>query len=63
MRVLRGVGGYLLPCGCLVGRYETYRGEVIEVIDAAASDCREPSHRTGDQIAPAAHPFTDSRSS
>jgi hypothetical protein len=45
MRILRGVGSRILPCGCLVGLYETYNGRVIAVIDGCSATCTDPSHR------------------
>ena len=45
MRLLRGVAGRVLPCGCLVGVYETYEGRVIETIDARGPACAEPAHQ------------------
>jgi hypothetical protein len=45
MRFLRGLAGRVLPCGCLVGVYETYSGGVVATIDACGSACTEPEHR------------------
>ena len=45
MRFLRGLAGKALPCGCLVGVYETYNGGVVATIDARGVDCRQPDHR------------------
>jgi hypothetical protein len=45
MRLLRGVAGRVLPCGCLVGIYETYDGTVVATIDACGSSCRETGHQ------------------
>lgn len=45
MRLLRGIGGRVLACGCLVGVYETYAGTVIASIDAPGSSCHRPDHR------------------
>jgi hypothetical protein len=39
------VGGRLLPCGCLTGRYETSSQELAEIVDAAGSHCAS-GHRT-----------------
>jgi hypothetical protein len=39
MRLLRVLTGQLLPCGCLVGIYETYEGRVVASIDARGYDC------------------------
>jgi len=45
MRLLRGLGGRVLPCGCLVGIYETYEGAVVSTIDAKGSSCADAGHR------------------
>lgn len=34
----------LLPCGCVVGVYETRSGEVIEIVDARGADCPYSTH-------------------
>jgi hypothetical protein len=44
MAILRGLGGRVLPCGCLVGVYETYRALVVAAIDATHPDCHDPRH-------------------
>lgn len=31
--------GTVLPCGCIVGRYDTWSGRVIEVVDLARDAC------------------------
>jgi hypothetical protein len=41
MRLLRLLTGQLLPCGCLVGIYETYDARVIASIDARGHACGE----------------------
>jgi hypothetical protein len=38
------LGGRVLPCGCLVGSYETWRGDVVDVLDAHDARCRERVH-------------------
>ena len=48
MRVLRGLRGHVLPCGCLVGVYETYDGRVVASIDAAGAECA--AHRRHDAV-------------
>ena len=48
MSVLRGVAGKVLDCGCLTGVYETYAGDVIQVIDAVGKTCAE--HKKGDEV-------------
>ncbi|MCM3878822.1 MAG: hypothetical protein ND807_01825 [Vicinamibacterales bacterium] len=34
-----------LPCGCLVGVYETYESETVAIIDVKGSACVNPDHR------------------
>ena len=45
MRILRGVGSRMLPCGCLVGLYEAYDTKTVALIDARGSGCLETAHR------------------
>jgi len=45
MRLLRGLKGRVLPCGCLVGVYETYAGTIVAMIDARGASCDDPSHK------------------
>lgn len=45
--ILRGLKGEVLSCGCLVGIYERYRGEVIAMIDAVGPACGETGHDVG----------------
>ena len=40
------LGGRVLPCGCLVGSYETSRGDVVEVLDAHDDRCVDRAHAT-----------------
>jgi hypothetical protein len=47
MRLLRGLGSQLLPCGCLAGVYETYHGATVSIIDARTDQCAEEAHRVG----------------
>jgi hypothetical protein len=47
MRLLRGLGSQLLPCGCLAGVYETYAGTTVSIIDARGDDCDIDGHRPG----------------
>ncbi|MEO8483298.1 MAG: hypothetical protein ABI634_13885 [Acidobacteriota bacterium] len=44
MRLLRGLTGEVLTCGCLVGVYETYEGRVVVTIDARGASCPDPTH-------------------
>ena len=50
MRIRRGLGSRRLACGCVAGVYETYRDEVVTVVDAADAGCANPAHRTGNII-------------
>jgi hypothetical protein len=52
MRLLRGVSGRVLDCGCLVGVYETYAGQVIATIDARGPACDQPSHVRHREVTP-----------
>jgi hypothetical protein len=48
-RILRGLGSCRLPCGCLIGIYETYDGRVISIIDAHGDACTDRDHGAGRQ--------------
>lgn len=70
MRLLRGLGGRVLSCGCLVGIYETYEGQVVATIDAPSATCTDADHRLHHTIpaeaidtpvGPDARPHTHSR--
>ena len=50
MRILRGLSSQCLPCGCFVGVYETYDGEIVTILDAKGTGCRDLSHRDGKMI-------------
>lgn len=54
MRILRGVGSQTLPCGCLIGLYETYGGPVVALVDARGSTCSDEQHRV-DHAVPIEH--------
>lgn len=45
MRLLRGLSGRVLSCGCSVGVYETYDGEVVATVDARGPRCSSRDHR------------------
>jgi len=47
MRILRGLSSRLLSCGCLVGVYQTYGGEIVGILDARGPSCAETTHATG----------------
>lgn len=50
MNILRGVGGRVLGCGCLVGLYETYTSQTVAILDARGSNCQDLTHRVGASI-------------
>lgn len=37
--------GRMLPCGCLVGVYATWRGDAVTIVDARVPRCPHPEHR------------------
>lgn len=45
--ILRGLRGDVLACGCLVGVYERYSGQVIVMIDVVGRACRQSGHASG----------------
>ena len=45
VRILRGLGSRVLPCGCLVGFYETYANETVAILDAKGLDCGHAAHQ------------------
>jgi hypothetical protein len=47
MRLLRGLGSRLLPCGCLAGIYETYADTTVTIIDARGEHCDNVGHTEG----------------
>jgi hypothetical protein len=59
MRIRCGLSSRHLSCGCLVGLYETYRGDVIAIVDVRAPECHNPEHVKGKALpglpAPNAH--------
>ena len=50
MHILRVLGSRLLPCGCFVGRYETYAGTTVEIVDEVGVRC-DAGHRAGRGVA------------
>jgi hypothetical protein len=50
MRILRLLSSRPLPCGCLLGIYETYSGPIVTILDARGDDCRDATHRPGVQV-------------
>ena len=49
-RILRGLSSKLLPCGCLLGVYETYEGSIVGLIDAKAAKCADVAHDGGNVL-------------
>jgi hypothetical protein len=41
-RILRGLTGRRLDCGCVLGVYETYDGRVVTVLDERSGGCHRP---------------------
>ena len=50
LRILRGLDSRALPCGCLVGVYETYGSETVAIVDAKGSECTDRAHRVDSPI-------------
>jgi hypothetical protein len=50
LRILRGLDSRALPCGCLVGVYETYRGQTVAIIDARGMACADGAHRVDSPV-------------
>ena len=50
LRILRGLGGRTLACGCLIGLYETYSKETIAIVDATGTDCVDRTHRVDSSV-------------
>lgn len=52
------VGGRVLACGCLVGKYETWNGQIVETLDGCCERCRSPHHTVNRVfgVTPADHP-------
>jgi hypothetical protein len=60
MRILRGLSSKFLPCGCVVGIYETYDSETVAVLDVKSDSCADIAHRLGN-VVPLAANASDSR--
>jgi hypothetical protein len=63
MRILKGLASRVLPCGCVVGIYETYDAQTVAIIDASGATCADPVHHLGKMIpveaVPAENPLED----
>jgi hypothetical protein len=57
MRIRRGLSRQVLPCGCLVGVYETYRDEVVRIVDMRGEHCADATHLHGN-VLPVSIPMT-----
>lgn len=51
-RVVRVLRGAALPCGCVVGVYETYAGTTVAIVDEVGPWCDEIDHRKGRRFGP-----------
>ena len=63
MRIRRGLGSRRLPCGCVAGVYETYRDEVVTIVDAANPRCADAAHQAGNVIPDATAGYSDRHAS
>jgi hypothetical protein len=52
MSILRLLASRPLPCGCVVGIYETYAGPLQWVVDAQGDGCTDPAHQPGRSVSP-----------
>ena len=39
-----------MACGCVAGVYETYRDEIITIVDASDPSCANPAHHAGNVL-------------
>jgi hypothetical protein len=39
-----------LSCGCVAGIYETYRDEIVTIVDATGGECVDPAHLAGNVL-------------
>ena len=45
--ILRGLTSRHLPCGCVLGVYETYDGRVVSIVDVRGDRCENSRHEPG----------------
>lgn len=50
MRILKGLSSRRLPCGCVVGIYETYGAEIVTLVDSRDEACDRREHAPGHQV-------------
>ena len=62
VRIRRGLSSRQLPCGCVAGVYETYRDEIVTIIDVRGNGCGNAAHTSGN-IVPAPRSARDPRAS
>ena len=65
MRILKGLSSRRLPCGCVVGIYETYGAEIVTLVDSRDEACGRRDHVPGQQVTfddPAPDPPANDRS-
>jgi len=51
--ILRGLTSRHLPCGCVLGVYETYDGRVVSIVDVRGDRCEDSRHEPGFEETPA----------
>jgi hypothetical protein len=58
------ISGRQLPCGCLVGTYETWGRDVVMIVDAHSDACHDEHHEPNAilQRCPTRHPVKDNSS-
>jgi hypothetical protein len=44
LRITQCIGGAKLECGCVIGRYLTYSGDIVTVLDEVGDDCCDKTH-------------------
>lgn len=50
MRILKALASEARNCGCLLGIYETYSGDVVRLVDVVGGNC--DTHRLGQRVDP-----------
>ena len=50
MPILRGTNSALLPCGCVIGLYETYGSQTVAIVDLKSSTCTDRLHRENARV-------------
>jgi hypothetical protein len=60
MRIRRGLSSRRLSCGCVAGVYETYRDEIVTIVDAHGQYCVDPAHNAGNILPTVTNRASDS---